>query len=282
MTFHILQTESLSEGLKRIAREQIGIVIASLEDPQLSDAEKIHRLRARCKKMRGLLRLPGPVMGLSFALEDARFRDAGKRLGQARDDYVQAKTLASVREDPSENQNADGDEFSADAALLEQSLLGTRRALAAVDGWALNTESFYDIAPGFAKTFRKGADAWVLARHSHSDENFHRLRKWTKYHWYQVRILERVNKKVLRERRVKLQVLGEVLGAAHDLAVLHDAIAESTHPHRHMRSRVDQQKRKLYTQALKISRKVYAVHPDDLVADMSAWWADWHHREPRP
>ena len=96
MTFHLRRSESPADGLRRIATEQIGFVLRDFEDPSLDNDARIHSLRARCKKMRALLRLPGPLMGDSFAREDARFRAAGQSLGKLRDDYVQRRTLREL------------------------------------------------------------------------------------------------------------------------------------------------------------------------------------------
>lgn len=275
MTFHIRRTEPLAAGLRRIAREQIGIVISSFEDPELPDTEKVHRLRARCKKMRALLRLPGPLMGDAFRSEDARFRDAGRRLGELRDEYVQARTLAHVLSEEGDEAEPDRDAFAAEPSMLAESLAAMRAALAAVDEWPLPVEGYCDIGPGHVGTYRKARKAWQRALKRPDDEHFHKLRKWTKYHWYQTRILERVNKAAMRERRVRLQVLGEVLGQAHDLAVLEaglDGRGESTGRARHQ---IDRQKRRLYVRALKLSREVYDQSPDALAADLARWWCDW-------
>lgn len=76
MTFHIKKSESPVEGIRRIAREQISIVLQDFLDEQLTDKDRVHSLRARCKKMRALLRLPGPLMCERFQVEDQRFRAA--------------------------------------------------------------------------------------------------------------------------------------------------------------------------------------------------------------
>ena len=44
MTFHIRRREPLDSAIRRIAREQIGIVIRDFEDPELTDDRKIHGL----------------------------------------------------------------------------------------------------------------------------------------------------------------------------------------------------------------------------------------------
>lgn len=275
MTFYVQKNEPLDEGLKRIAREQIGIVIDNLQDANLPDDKKIHSLRARSKKMRALLRLPGPVMGDAFATEDVRFRDAAKRLGELRDDHVQAQTIARFKQDYGLKIEAVSGSLEVDPDILDLSLRQMREALAAVDDWQLNVKSFYDIAPGVASSYAKGRRAWRRALQDPFDEHFHKLRKWAKYLWYQTRILERMNRKALHPQRIRLQVLGEMLGHAHDLAVLEGVLQIHGASEKALLGRAKKQKRRQYMQALKVCQEVFGDSPDQRIADMAVWWATW-------
>lgn len=275
MAFHLTRNESLEDGLKRIAREQLGIIIDDFENDEVSDNDKIHGLRSRCKKMRALLRLPGPVMGAAFHDEDRRFQVAGRRLREIRDAYVQAQTLASFKEDFGLEIGNVASDLEVDPAIVNESLREIRRALEAVDGWKLKTASFSDLLPGIGRTYAKGWNAWHLAVQDPTDEHFHRLRKWAKYLWYQTRVLERLNRRILHPQRVRLQVLGEVLGRAHDLAVLEAALELRGNPEPAILERARNQKQVQYVQALKVSRQTFRASPDQLVADMARWWIKW-------
>lgn len=267
MTFHIKQREPLADGLRRIAREQIGIVFRDFADEQCDMHERIHSLRARCKKLRALLRLPGPLMATTFEVEDKRLHDAGKRLAAMRDAQVRVQTIAALGE---AEPLAHLESVEAVTNAVDQSLADLRETLAAVDAWPLGIEGFCDIAPGFARTFRSCRSAWELARQEPSDEHFHELRKWTKNHWYQIRILERLNKPVLRKRRQALNRLARLLGEAHDLALL-----EATAQGNTLGGKAAKRKQKHYEEAQILAQKLYATDTDELVADMSRWWADW-------
>lgn len=272
MTFHIRKNEPPADGLRRIAREQIGIVLQSLADERLTDEERVHAMRARCKKMRALLRLPGPLMCESFRVEDERFRAASRRLATIRDAQVQARIIATRDESVDE---PDTPTLPVCPTTIGRAFDDMREALAAVDSWPLEVHGFCDLAPGFARSYRKCRDAWERALNDPNDPHFHKLRKWSKYHWYQVRILERVNKPALRDRRVKLQVLGEILGSAHDLAVLESTLRPQSKADVKWVQRALRRKQDLYLQALAISRDVFAPSADLLVADLSGWWAKW-------
>lgn len=274
MTFYLHRNESPADGLRRIATEQIGFVLRDFEDASLDNNARIHSLRARCKKMRALLRLPGPLMGDAFAREDARFRDAGRSLGDVRDDYVQRRTLRELLGEPDCEESAATD---IDAPALADSVQRMREALAAVPDWPFEATSFYDIAPGYGRTYRKGRDAWLATRRDRSDEHFHKLRKWSKYLWYQTRILERMNRKSLHRQRVKLQILGELLGHAHDLFVLETgAHVEADAGTLALASR---RKHRIYMRALRLCADTFAETPDEQVANLARWWQIWHQHD---
>jgi CHAD domain-containing protein len=259
----------LAEGLQRIAREQIARVMHDFSDEQCAIEERVHSLRARCKKLRALLLLPGPLMGAAFAVEDDRLRTAGKRLGAVRDAHSRAQRMRALGA-PGLLHAPYSDE---DAAAVEQSLADLRMTLAAIDDWPLPVHGFCDIAPGFARTYRNCVDSWSSLRQEASDANYHRLRKWTKNHWYQVRILERINRSTLRDRREGLRRLGALLGDAHDLVVLLETSQGSIDGK--LTTEAKRRKKKLYARAQKSAQKLFASHPDALLADMAGWWAQW-------
>ena len=63
MPFRLKPKETLEDGLKRIAREQVDRAIAEIDDESLPRDEAIQQVRKRCKKIRGAVRLVRPVFG---------------------------------------------------------------------------------------------------------------------------------------------------------------------------------------------------------------------------
>lgn len=277
MTFHIRRKESLDRAIRRIAREQIGIVIRDFENPELPGDVKIHGLRARCKKMRALLRLPGPLMCDAFAREDARFRDIARGLGGLRDEVVRQQTISELQERSDVDTESRRPATETDTATMSAALESMREALTSVGDWPLPIESFCDLAPGYARTYRKARLAWQRVLITPDDEQFHRLRKWSKYLWYQTRILERMNRKKMHRQRVRLQVLGEVLGSAHDLVVLESG--EFGAVDQHTLHHAARRKQQLYIRALKLCAKTYRSTADEQVALLAGWWQLWRERQ---
>jgi CHAD domain-containing protein len=271
MPFHILKQEPVAQALRRIAHEQIGIALAKFADDSVPAEQQVHSLRARCKKMRGLLRLPRPLMGDAFEVEDQRFRAAGKLLGAHRETEVLAKTIASLG-----GSNAESIVHAEPIpeATVNRSLEIMAVCQDAVDSWPLDISGFDDLAPGFSRTYQRCRDIWDATQRVPSDTNFHSLRKITKYHWYHVRILERINKKEIRKRRKKLRDLQLTLGDAHDLAVLQTFLESSDNCDMELLQRAVARKRELYAHVMRLGHEVYETPVDELVDDYSRWWAD--------
>jgi len=266
MPFYILQNEPIAPALRRIAHEQIGIVLSSFADDTVPVAQQVHALRTRCKKMRGLLRLPRPLLGDMFDVEDQRFRAAAKQLALYRDAEVLTKTIKSL--------GGSGDAYGVrripiPAAAIDGSLEIMAECQDAVDNWPLEIRDFNDLVPGLSRTYQKCLDAWDATQRDPSDTNFHSLRKMTKYHWYQVRILERLNKAVIRERRRKLHDLQLTLGCAHDLAVLQAFLECQDDLESQLLHRAIKRKRELYGRAKNLGDEVYETSIEDLIADSS-------------
>ncbi len=271
MPFYILQHEPIAPGLRRIAHEQIGIALSRFADDAVPVQRQVHSLRARCKKMRGLLRLSRPSMGDAFDVEDQKFRAAAKQLAGYRDMDVFAKTIESLGGSIGEV-NTQPTPIS--VAALRRSLEIMARCQVAVDDWPLDIRGFEDLAPGLSRTYQKCLDAWDATLREPSDANFHLLRKMTKYHWYQVRILERLNKWEIRKRRNKLRDLQLTLGSAHDLAVLQAILESQDDLQMQLLQRAITRKRELYADATRIGGEVYAKSADELLSDYSRWWTE--------
>ena len=271
MPFYILNNEAIAPGLRRIAHEQIGIVL----DLPASDAaqvqKKVHAVRACCKKMRGLLRLARPVMGDMYKAEDRKFRMAGRELAESRDTEVVANTIALLGGPVEQNQAQD---LAVPAAAIERSVDILKERDHAVAGWPLETDGFDDIAPGFAHIYQKCLDKWNAVRNDPGDEVFHSLRRFTKYHWYHVRILEQLNEEKISHRRDFLGDLQMTLGSAHDIVLLESVLNPRDDSDAQLLQRALTRKNELYADALKLCDLVFTQSTEGLVADYSRWWIE--------
>ncbi|MGD9020763.1 MAG: CHAD domain-containing protein [Lysobacterales bacterium] len=270
MTFYLHKNEPIAPGLRRIAHEQIGNVLGALAHDAVPAEEKVHGLRTCCKKMRSLLRLARPVLGDTYKAQDKKFRKAAKHLAGHRDDEVVAKTIASL-DGQAEKTRAPG--LPVPLEVIERSESILRECETTVDGWPLDAGGFDDIVVGFAWTYQKCLDAWDAVQSEPSDDAFHKLRRFTKYHWYQVRILERLNKDAIRERRKSLHRLQLVLGDAHDIVLLQESFAALDDPDTQLLQRAIARKEELYAEATGLCEVLYEPSADELVADFTRRWA---------
>ena len=272
MPFYLLKNEPVALGLQRIAHEQIDIALANFQDGSMPRHRQVHSLRARCKKLRGVLRLMQPLMGDAFKVENERFRDAARTLAGHREKDVVTRTIAMLG---GSRQELRSPENTVPADAMEAALRLMVAGKSAVERWPLELYGFADIAPGFSRTYRKCRHAFYRVCEDRSDTNFHRLRKWGKYHWYHVRILEKINRATLGKQRKRLRKLQLTLGDAHDLAILQAELETEDRCDPALLDRARVRKRALYGKARKIGKQVFKRSADELVADYSRWWVEW-------
>ncbi|MGH8164182.1 MAG: CHAD domain-containing protein [Rhodanobacteraceae bacterium] len=194
-------------------------------------AEVVHCIRKRIKKVRAVLRLLKKEIGREvFQEENRRLREVAHSLAGARDAEVQLQTLARLRDCA----GLESDSFaSLEAFLIEQQAEpepgpGAHEAAIALllsihdrlQGWPLDEVSIKTLAGAFARTYRKGRRCFRYALDHRSAEILHRWRKHTKRVWYQARILQQLKRAVVCEISENANTLGGHLGDLHDLTFL--------------------------------------------------------------
>lgn len=287
--------DSVAHGVRRIARAQID---GALEESRAKDAELgeiVHRLRRRCKKLRGLLRLIKPSFK-GFSDENRTFRDAAARLSGARDAAVVVQTFDALvkfdeqHEEPviegvlhnrlrAELAGRHGAQVSdaAAGAMLEQFRASMEAARGRVDGWKLRAKGFDALEPGLRETYQRLRQRMKAAQDDPTAERCHEWRKETKYHWHQVSLLSEGAPDVLKGRRQLLDQLGELLGEHHNLAVLEALLAED-HALRGLgdvaplRALARERQDKLVGKAFDLGRQLTAEKPQALSARFDRYW----------
>src|SRR3990167_1501427 len=86
---------SMTDGVRRIAAEEVAQVQASLSDKALPLERKVHQVRKATKRLRALLRLTAPVFEDAPA-EIAAMREAAGRLSALRDRGAMHETLREL------------------------------------------------------------------------------------------------------------------------------------------------------------------------------------------
>src|ERR671923_1369704 len=179
--FRLGEGERAPDGLRRIARGQLDMSIERLEgdtDEDLGTA--VHETRKSLKRLRAAVRLARDELGEeAYRRENVAFRDAGRRLGGARDSQVLLETLDALTDRYPEEapppryerfkRTLVGQHGAAQRRLQERvadaGVLGElREARARVADWHLERGDLDALAPGFERIYRGGRRAYRSAR----------------------------------------------------------------------------------------------------------------------
>ena len=89
--------EPLRAGLPRVAGGLIQNALDGIRSPASDQAEDVHTVRVTIKRLRAMLRLIRPVISKTvFDRENARLRNAARRLSSAREAAVAREILATL------------------------------------------------------------------------------------------------------------------------------------------------------------------------------------------
>lgn len=235
MAYRIRKSDDdVQVAFRRIADEQIAKALDEIASDTLSLAEKVHQVRKRCKKIRGLLRLVRPAFG-DYGDENKAFRDAARLLSDIRDadslietydalmdhfaDQIDRRAFASIR--ARLTKDARDVHRQADTAIRLETFRRTLdEARDRVSDWTLDDTGFDALGGGVAKTYKRARkrmeDAWA----DPGTGTMHQWRKRVKYHWYHARLLGKTNPPMMEPHRQAADELSDVLGDHHDLAIL--------------------------------------------------------------
>jgi CHAD domain-containing protein len=290
-TYRLQPGEGTSEGVRRIARDQIDLARDQLSGRGERDIGKaVHEARKAFKRLRALVRLARDELGDDvYRLENADLRDAGRTLSGVRDAAVLVETLDDLLE-------RYGDELSHGAFVGLRDALATEARMAhdsieddrgrvddvvatldaardRVTGWPLpeDDEDSAMLAPGLKRIYRRGRRALRCAREDATTENLHELRKRAKDLWHAAQILRPAAPKKFKRLARRAHDLSDVIGDDHDLAVLLEAAQERPHAlatgeRELLTSIVERRRAVLQRTALKCGRKVYSRKPRRVAA----------------
>ncbi|HZS18631.1 MAG TPA: CHAD domain-containing protein [Candidatus Udaeobacter sp.] len=277
MAFRLKLREPLPEGLKRIFREQIDSALDLCRHPAKERGVIVHEVRKHLKKLRAAMRLAIPEIGKKqHAREDRCVRKIGRLISDLRDAQVRFQTLLQLRE---ETARAPEDAFphieellaleresfsAAFAGWQKHAIRQLERTEARLLRWPLENLTWNQVCSAVVKTYKRGQRRLAKAIDHPNPENLHAWRKRVKDLWYQLRILQPLNRVVLTEMARDAEVLGELLGREHDLnflwarlekecsdEALRDELAE-------VRNLVLKRGKRLRRNALELGRRFYA------------------------
>ena len=286
---------SVEAGLRRIAAEQIGKALASLEAEGPRRPAAVHDVRKRCKKLRGLVRLVRPAFA-GYRRENAAMRDIARLLGNARDakvlqdtydavmaDYdglVERASIAPVRAALTRRRKAELGEAGFDARFAEarERLLAARERAA---HWSLEERGWDALGPGLAKTYGRAVEAMRAAGKKPTGERHHQWRKRVKYHWHHARLLRASFPEQMEQRAQLAHQLAHLLGAHHDCHVFEETITAEPGAFASAEA-VDavialarRRRALLEEQAHRLGARLHADEVKTLANRWGEWWRTW-------
>jgi CHAD domain-containing protein len=234
MGFRLKLREPLPAGLKRVFAEQIDAALHLCQHPAKQRGVTVHEVRKHLKKLRAAMRLATGAVGKnSHAREDRCVRKIGRLVSELRDAQVRLQTFVELRDQAAKRSQQQLFSRTEELLLLEresfsaafagwqaQAVPQLERAKTRLMNWPLEELTWKEICGAVAKIYKRGQRGLAKTISEPVPENFHAWRKRVKDIWYQLRILQPLNRVVLTEMAHDAEVLGELLGREHDLDFL--------------------------------------------------------------
>ncbi|WP_084395956.1 CHAD domain-containing protein [Henriciella aquimarina] len=281
--------ESVEAGFRRIAKSQLESGLEELRGDTLSRPEKVHQIRKRCKKMRGLLRFVRTAFE-DYSEENKTLRDAARTLSGVRDSKAVLESLNDLEHHfgtelkkaaldpmrkPLESRREAVDESEVEEKLADMRLI-FREALERAEDWSLDETGADAFSASVAKTYSRARKAMEKARKSGKTEDFHEWRKRVKYHWYHARLIRKVWPPVLEGWASEADKLSDDLGDHHDLAVLveaaEDLIPDKTDTLELVGALCAARQETLAERCFRRGGKMFAETPDAFAARWTKYW----------
>ncbi len=289
MGFRLKLRESLPDGLKRVFREQMQSALKLCRHPAKQRGVTVHEVRKHLKKLRAAMRLAAGEVGKNtHACEDRCAREIGRLVSDLRDAQVRLQTLIQLRDETesgsSENHfphieellSLERESFSAAfAGWQKQAIPQLQRVEARLLKWPLENLIWNQICGTVGKTYKRGQRGLAKTIKKPNPENFHAWRKRVKDLWYQLRILQPLNRVILEKIAADAEILGQLLGREHDfdflLARLGNERGDETLRHElvELQKLIRKRNKRLRRDALELGRRFYAEPPKGFAKRMS-------------
>ena len=300
--YRLLAGEPVGAGIRRILAAQVDDAISQLRgEAGTEPAEAIHEARKGVKKIRSALRLVRDEIGDDvWRRENDHYRDVARKLSSFRDAEILVEALDGLGErfGPTARERADGlrkqleeeNTSSHDDGSVERAMAGAAAELAAgrsrIDVLPLDGDGWELIAPGFHRSYRRGRKRLRAVEEEASVTNLHELRKRVKDLWYQLRLIQDVDKHMLGNLADQAHDLSDHLGDDHDLALLREeaqrrpeAFASPGHQ-RHLVQEIDRRRGELQFAAVSLGERIYAEKPKRVTKRLKKRWEAWRERTP--
>lgn len=294
MAYRLKVYETVPEGIKRIADEQIDQALSQLRGHGSHQGKAVHEARKRFKMIRALLRLVKGKLGRhTYQQENSCFRNAGRLLSEIRDAQVRLETLdklvestdsvppdalATVRQALTQQYEAVRGHVNQQSPVEEVTPI-LKAARERVKEWPLTQDDWSALQDGLKQSYKRGYKNFTAAFDEPTIENFHEWRKAVKDLWYHLRILQAIWPDLLKEMIDQTGDLSDLLGDDHDLGVLHLFLEEQrgasgTEPEA-LVELIECRRAELQQSARLLGERIYAEKPSAFIKRIQAYWQAW-------
>lgn len=292
MSYSLDKNKSIDKNIQVIASVQIDRAISEINDQSLDIHETIHRVRKRCKKIRGLIRLVRKVFP-NYKEENARYRDAAGALSEVRDaqavilifdklmnrpdcksEQDSMKPVLHFLEERQKKQMKEKEVY----VLLQDTELLLREGIRRTTDWQLEAGGIEAIEGGFKKTYKRAGKAMKIAYEEPDMDNFHEWRKRVKYHWYHSRLITPLWENMFAAYSSEVHQLSDYLGDEHDLGLFRKIKEEipadvlKKNKMNAMNGFLDDYQQELRNKARLLGAKVFSLKPKWRQKQLEALW----------
>lgn len=288
--------ESIPDGIRRLASEQVKIALDQLTASQFGLDERIHTTRKAFKKIRAILRLVRDEIGQDiYHQENIAYRDAGRLLAPMRDSTVLINTLDSIIErftDQLKTENLKSlraqllnhqdriRQQTINSRVFPQVISALDQASTRIKRWPLTHNDFSAFHKGLKRVYKRGYRSMETTIDQPTTENLHEWRKRIKYLWYHTRLLKDTWTNILDEMAGELHTLSDHLGDDHDLAVFSQMVLYETEIVRNidldtqktLSNLINSWRSEHQTNAYSIGKRIYAEKPNTFTHRMATYW----------
>jgi CHAD domain-containing protein len=289
--YRLRRRDPLGYGVRRVARGRLDSAVERLRDGEVDEVEAVHEARKDLKKLRSALRLVRPVLGDDvYGRENARYREAARRLSNVRDDQALAETVEALEERFVDAQppggwkpiaralaRSDGADPAELDRLRERAAAEIEVGRRELESLSLPGDGFEVVRPGLQRAYSRGRKRMAEAESDPTDEHLHEFRKRSKDLWYHARLLRPAWRPVLAPLADQAHELSDRLGDDHDLVVLRErldapGIAFTAEQREYLDDLIERRRRELQAEAFALGARVYAEKPKAFAARMAAYW----------
>jgi CHAD domain-containing protein len=301
MSYGLRNGEKLGVGVHRICRRQIELAIAASRSQRTKAHSPVHETRKHLKKARAALRLLSGSAGREeFARTNKKLRRVADLISDIRDAEVRFQTmrhlgqLLLIEEDDivQEAEAFLGLELESFLAAFsdwkEEAACRLAKVRRLMKDWPVDRLTCKQLRQTVQRGYKRGRNALRQANETPTAENFHEFRTHAKELMYQLRILQPLEPSRFQQMVSELEIIGETLGNAHDLAFLEKRLIK--HKRRGADDRaasalselIGLREKELQRCAAALSKKFYFERPKDLARRISGALEKWKISNEKP